>query len=62
MNVELSSSDHPATSHIKDLKQEIARFFERELALLAEERQDRARALGIDSALTARSRPDLRRA
>jgi hypothetical protein len=62
MNVELSRSGHPALSHVDDLKQEIVRFFEKESAFLAEERQARARALGIDKALTETPRRDLRRA
>jgi hypothetical protein len=34
--------------HLEDLKQQIARCLDRELSLLAEERTERARRLGID--------------
>jgi hypothetical protein len=34
--------------HIEELKKEIAHCFDKELSLLAEERSERARRLGID--------------
>ena len=34
--------------HIEDLKKQIAHCLEKELSLLAEERSERARRLGID--------------
>ncbi|WP_225708172.1 hypothetical protein [Bradyrhizobium cenepequi] len=37
----------------KSAQEEVARSLERELDLLAEERKDRARLLGLDSALAA---------
>jgi hypothetical protein len=36
------------TRHIEELKEQIAHCLERELSLLAEERSERARRLGID--------------
>jgi len=47
----------PNKRHIEDLKKQIAHCLERELTLLAEERSERARRLGIDPrATTGRGR------
>jgi hypothetical protein len=44
------------TRHIEDLKKQIAHCLDRELDLLAEERSERARRLGIDHKPAARKR------
>jgi len=56
MNVEPSKSGASAKSNAENVKKEMDRFFAQELAFLAEERQDRARYLGIESALKGERR------
>jgi hypothetical protein len=58
MNVDSSQFRGSSRPHLDLAKQEISRFFEKELALLAEERHDRAERLGIGHALLrANTRP-----
>jgi len=51
MNLDSSRFRGLSKPHLDLARQEISRFFEKELALLAEERHDRAERLGIDRAL-----------
>ena len=51
MNLDSSRFRGLSKPHLDLARQEISRFFEKELALLAEERLDRAERLGIDRAL-----------
>jgi hypothetical protein len=46
-------SQGAARSRSKESQEEVARSLERELKLLTEDRQDRARRLGIDIEVTA---------
>ena len=51
MTIESSQLRGSAKPHLDEAKQQIVRFFDKELALLAEERNERARRLGIDRVL-----------
>ena len=51
MNVDLNRFRGSSKPHLDEARQEISRFFDRELSLLAEERRDRAERLGIGHVL-----------
>ena len=51
MNIASNQLGGLSKPHLESARQEISRFFEKELALLAEERHDRAERLGIGQAL-----------
>lgn len=51
MITESNQSRGSAKPYLEDVRQEIVRFFDKELALLAEERSERAQRLGIDRVL-----------
>ena len=58
MNVDSNQFRGSSKPHLDRAKDEISRFFEQELALLAEERHDRAERLGmIHALLKADTRP-----
>jgi hypothetical protein len=51
MNIDLNRFRGTSKLGLDEARQEISRFFDRELLLLAEERRDRAERLGIDRVL-----------
>jgi hypothetical protein len=51
MNVDSNQFRGSPKPHLDEARQEISRFFDKELSLLAEERRERAERLGIGHAL-----------
>lgn len=57
MNIDSDQFHGSLKPHLDEARQEISRFFDRELSLLAEERRDRAERLGIDRVLSTAAAP-----